>query len=76
MVEVTPNADPELARALLDIQHDAYALEALLIDDDRIPALHEILMTFERRRCFGWPPASTSALSELWHGARTGRNSI
>jgi hypothetical protein len=38
---VTTSADPELARTLLGIQHAAYALEATLIDDDRIPALHE-----------------------------------
>jgi hypothetical protein len=36
-----PNADPELARTLLGIQHAAYAVESDLIDDARIPALHE-----------------------------------
>lgn len=39
--QVNPNTEQELARALLGIQHAAYALEAALIDDDRIPALHE-----------------------------------
>ena len=39
--QVAPSADPELARILLGIQCAAYALEATLIDDDRIPALHE-----------------------------------
>lgn len=43
IVQVTPSEDMELARALLTIQHAAYALEATLIDDDRIPALHENL---------------------------------
>jgi hypothetical protein len=38
---VTPGTDQEMARTLLGIQHDAYALEAALINDDRIPALHE-----------------------------------
>jgi ribosomal protein S18 acetylase RimI-like enzyme len=43
MVEVSPNSDPVLAQALLEVQHAAYAREAVLIDDDRIPALHENL---------------------------------
>jgi len=37
----SPHANPELARTVPKIQHAAYALEATLIDDDRIPALHE-----------------------------------
>jgi GNAT superfamily N-acetyltransferase len=41
VLQVAPSADPELARTLIGIQHAAYALEATLIDDDRIPALHE-----------------------------------
>ncbi len=41
VLHVIPCANPELARTLLKIQHAAYALEAPLIDDDRIPALHE-----------------------------------
>ena len=41
VLQVAPSADPELARILLGIQCAAYALEATLIDDDRIPALHE-----------------------------------
>ncbi len=41
ILEGTPNADHELARALLAIQHAAYAREAILIGDDRIPGLHE-----------------------------------
>ncbi len=41
VLQVTPCANPELARTLLKIQRAAYALEATLIDDDRIPALHE-----------------------------------
>lgn len=41
ILQVVPAADPELARTLLEIQHAAYAVEATLILDDRIPALHE-----------------------------------
>ncbi len=41
--QVIPRDDPELARTLLGIQRAAYAREATLIDDDRIPALHEDL---------------------------------
>ena len=38
-----PARDPELAARLLDLQHAAYAVEARLIGDDRIPALSEDL---------------------------------
>ncbi len=38
---VEPDADAGLAMALLNLQHAAYAIEAELIGDDRIPALHE-----------------------------------
>jgi ribosomal protein S18 acetylase RimI-like enzyme len=41
--DVVPAADAELARALLRVQRTAYAVEAALIQDDRIPALHEDL---------------------------------
>lgn len=41
ILPVVPGSDRELARTLLEIQHAAYALEARLILDDRIPALHE-----------------------------------
>jgi GNAT superfamily N-acetyltransferase len=41
--DVVPAADAELARALLRVQHAAYAIEAALIEDDRIPALQEDL---------------------------------
>ena len=41
--DVTPADDGELARALLRVQHAAYAVEAGLIGDDRIPPLHEDL---------------------------------
>lgn len=40
---VVPAADASLARALLMVQHEAYATEAELIGDDRIPPLHEDL---------------------------------
>lgn len=36
-----PQQDLELARHLLDLQHRSYAIEAQLIDDTRIPTLHE-----------------------------------
>ncbi len=38
-----PARDPALAARLLDVQHAAYAVEARLIGDDRIPALAEDL---------------------------------
>ncbi|WP_448641360.1 GNAT family N-acetyltransferase [Geodermatophilus sp. URMC 63] len=38
-----PATDPVLAARLLDLQRAAYAVEARLIGDDRIPALHEDL---------------------------------
>ena len=38
-----PAHDPLLAARLLEVQHAAYAVEARLIGDDRIPALHEDL---------------------------------
>ena len=41
--DVVPAADTELARALLRVQRAAYAVEAALIQDDRIPPLHEDL---------------------------------
>jgi ribosomal protein S18 acetylase RimI-like enzyme len=41
--DVTPADDGDLARALLLVQHAAYAVEAALIGDDRIPPLHEDL---------------------------------
>ncbi|WP_225753032.1 GNAT family N-acetyltransferase [Actinotalea sp. Marseille-Q4924] len=40
---VEPAAEPGLARALLAVQRQAYAKEADLIQDDRIPPLHEDL---------------------------------
>lgn len=46
--EVVPAADTVLARALLQVQHDAYAVEAALIQDDRIPLLHEDLDDLRR----------------------------
>lgn len=41
IVQVRPGAELELARKLLEIQHAAYAVEATLIGDARIPALYE-----------------------------------
>ena len=39
--DLQPAADADLANALLLVQHSAYAVEAALIQDDRIPALRE-----------------------------------
>ena len=41
--DVTPAVDRELAGALLEVQHAAYAVEAGLIGDPRIPPLRENL---------------------------------
>ena len=41
--DVTPAVDRELAGALLEVQYAAYAVEAGLIGDERIPPLHENL---------------------------------
>jgi ribosomal protein S18 acetylase RimI-like enzyme len=41
--EVWPAVDGEVAGALLRVQHAAYAVEAGLIGDERIPPLHESL---------------------------------
>ncbi|MGN9774228.1 GNAT family N-acetyltransferase [Micromonospora sp. H33] len=43
IIEIRPDADEALARSLLAVQHAAYAVEAALIGDDRIPPLHETL---------------------------------
>ena len=39
--DVDPRADRRLAASLLRVQVAAYRVEATLIDDDRIPTLHE-----------------------------------
>ena len=41
--EIEPASDGHLARALLSVQREAYAVEASLIGDDRIPQLRETL---------------------------------
>ncbi|GLY21995.1 GNAT family N-acetyltransferase [Micromonospora sp. NBRC 101691] len=46
--ELTPGGDEAVARALLRIQRAAYAVEATLIGDDRIPTLHESLDDLQR----------------------------
>ena len=38
---IRPSEDEDLADGLLAIQRAAYRVEASLIGDDRIPALHE-----------------------------------
>ncbi|NUW35020.1 GNAT family N-acetyltransferase [Nonomuraea sp. SMC257] len=40
--DISPHSDP-FGQELLDLQHAAYAVEAELIGDDRIPPLHETL---------------------------------
>ena len=39
-----PASDPHYARILLDLQKAAYAVEAQLLGDDRIPPLKETLV--------------------------------
>ena len=39
-----PAADPHFAQILLDLQKAAYAVEAELLGDDRIPPLNETLV--------------------------------
>jgi hypothetical protein len=39
--DIQPATEDDLAHALLLIQRAAYAVEAVLIHDDRIPPLHE-----------------------------------
>lgn len=56
--EVAPATDPALARALLALQRAAYAVEAELIGDDRIPALHEDVAGL-RAAPLQWLAAST-----------------
>lgn len=41
IVERSPREDLQVAQELLSIQQAAYAVEAALIGDDRIPGLHE-----------------------------------
>ncbi|MEW2376260.1 GNAT family N-acetyltransferase [Micromonospora sp. NPDC047812] len=59
VVRIWPAADEGLARSLLAVQHAAYAVEAALIGDDRIPPLHETL-------------ADVRAVPLHWLGARSG----
>lgn len=53
IVLVEPSGDRELAERLLAIQHAAYRVEASVIGDDRIPALHEDLAAL-RAAPLGW----------------------
>jgi ribosomal protein S18 acetylase RimI-like enzyme len=43
ITEIEPGGDERLARALLSLQRAAYAVEASIIGDDRIPPLRETL---------------------------------
>lgn len=51
--DLAPTADNDLARDLLELQRAAYAREAALIGDDRIPPLHEALEDLVRAP-LGW----------------------
>lgn len=42
IIDITPDSGP-LGRNLLAMQHAAYAIEAKIIEDNRIPPLHESL---------------------------------
>jgi ribosomal protein S18 acetylase RimI-like enzyme len=41
IVPIAPSGDEALAEAVMTVQRAAYAVEAALMGDDRIPALHE-----------------------------------
>ena len=51
--DVIPATDTELACVLLRVQRAAYAVEAALIHDDRIPPLHEDLDDLQQA-CLRW----------------------
>ncbi|WP_409330943.1 GNAT family N-acetyltransferase [Trujillonella humicola] len=59
-VPLDPRGDAVLAAELLALQRAAYAVEAALIGDDRIPPLHEDL-------------AALRAAALRWTGVRAGR---
>jgi len=46
--KVSPAGDGDLARELLLVQYSAYAVEAVVIQDGRIPPLHETLKDLRR----------------------------
>ena len=56
---IRPSEDEDLAEGLLAIQRAAYRVEASLIGDDRIPALHEDV-TDLRTAPLNWLGAYTS----------------
>ncbi len=49
--EIAPAGEEPLARELLALQRAAYAVEAGLLGDDRIPRLHESLEDLRRLPC-------------------------
>ena len=52
-----PALDPHFAEKLLALQHEAYAVEAVLIGDDRLPPLqedHEALAAPRVKWCTAW----------------------
>src|SRR3954452_19377357 len=54
-------ADVALASALLAIQHRAYAVEAELLRDNRIPALHETLSDLVAANLHWWVAVDEAA---------------
>lgn len=74
-----PATDPSFAAALLALQHAAYALEADLVGDDRLPPLLEdehALCAFRGRWTTAWdgvelsvpPPGPSTAITSTWSG--------
>jgi ribosomal protein S18 acetylase RimI-like enzyme len=61
--DIAPSTDGHMARQLLQLQGAAYAVEAALIGDDRIPPLHETAADLRR-----------AALR--WHGALLGQRLV
>lgn len=64
-----PALDPYVAAMLLKLQREAYAIEASLIGDDRIPTLHEDDEALAARRghwCTAWDGVDLLGAAS-WH---------
>jgi GNAT superfamily N-acetyltransferase len=64
-----PALDPYVAAMLIKLQHEAYAIEAALIGDDRIPSLHEdteALAAPRGRWCTAWDGVELLGAAS-WH---------